>query len=323
MKNGLARKADSVLELKGSGSVGKKHAFFRQCLTQRQLILMIVPGFLLILVFNYIPMYGALIAFEKFDPIKGIFGSEWVGLRYFVRFFENPLSVRLFSNTLLLGLTSMIFGFPAPIVLALLMDQLSSLRFKKVVQTISYFPYFISTVVVVGMIKEFFSAEGFINAIRQSIGLNVISFMTDSASFRPIFVGSGIWQGIGWGTIIYLAALSNVDPQLNEAAIIDGANRWQRVRHISWPTILPTTTILLIFSISGILGSDFQKVLLLYSPPIYDKADIISTYVYREGFNGGRFESAAAIGLFMSVLSCILLVLANRFSRKVSDTSLW
>jgi len=261
----------------------KVKSFVDDCKWQKQLIWMIIPGLLIVLVFNYIPMYGALIAFQKYNPVKGIFGSEWVGLKYFEMFFSNPLALRLIKNTLLLGLFSLLWGFPAPIILALLMDQLGSLKFKKTVQTITYFPHFISTIVVVGMIKEFFSVEGFANVVRQVFGLNIISFLTSNEWFRTIFIGSGIWQGIGWGTIIYLAALTNVDPQLNEAAAIDGANRWQKVRYISFPAILPTTTIMLIFAVSGILGSDFQKVLLLYSPATYPTADIISTYVYREG----------------------------------------
>lgn len=319
----MKKKQKTAINQTNSSFKSRASKFFSDCLRQRQLILMILPGLLIVLIFNYIPMYGALMAFQKFNPAKGVFGSEWVGLKYFEMFFSNPLAWRLIKNTFILGFYSLLWGFPAPIILALLMDQIKLLRFKKAVQTISYFPHFISTVVIVGMVKEFFAADGFINAIRQSFGGEVISYLTQATWFRSIFVGSGIWQGIGWGTIIYLAALSNVDPQLNEAAAIDGANRWQKVRYISWPAILPTTTIMLIFAISGILGSDFQKVLLMYSPSTYSTADIISTYVYREGIQGGRYEYSAAIGLLMNVVSCVLIIAANKASKSLSDNSLW
>lgn len=296
---------------------------FQDYLRQKQLIYMVMPGILLIFIFGYIPMYGALMAFQKYDVAKGIFGSEWVGLKYFEMFFSNPLSWRLIKNTFLLGFYSLLFAFPAPIILALLMDQLRNVHFKKVVQTISYFPHFISMVVIVGMIKEFFSIDGLVNTIIQFFGGSPVSFLTVPEWFRTIFIGSGIWQGIGWGTIIYLAALTNVDPQLNEAAEIDGANRWHKVRYISIPCIRPTITIMLIFALGGILGTDFQKVLLLYSPATYSTADIISTYVYREGIQGGRYEYTTAIGLLMNVVSCVLIVIANKVSKKVSENSLW
>lgn len=311
MRDGQAKKNSSVAK------------FLADCKWQKQLIFMIIPGILIVFIFNYIPMYGALIAFQKYDATKGIFGSEWVGFKYFEMFFSNPMAWRLIKNTVLLGVFSLIFSFPAPIILALLMDQIRNTKFKKTIQTISYFPYFLSTVVVVGMIKTLFAADGPINDLREMFGASAISFLNLPEYFRPIFIGSGIWQGVGWGTIIYLAALSNVDPQLNEAAAIDGANRWQRVWHISVPAIIPTTTVMLIFAVSGILGSDFQKVLLLYSPSTYSTADIIATYVYREGIQGGRYEYSAAIGLLTNLVSALLLVGANKISRTVSENSLW
>lgn len=297
--------------------------FLRDCLTQRQLILLITPGLILVFIFNYIPMYGIIIAFEKYNATKGFFGSQWVGLKYFVDFFSNPMSWRIIKNTVLLGIYSLVWGFPAPIILALLIDQLALTRYKRVVQTISYFPHFISMVVIVGMIKQFFAISGIANDLVRAIGMQPIPFLSDPGSFRSIFVGSGIWQNAGWGSILYLAALTNVDPQLTEAAMIDGANRWKRVLHISLPAIMPTTIILLIFSISGILGSDFQKVLLLYTPANYSTSDIISTYVYRVGIAGGRFEFGAAVGLLLSIMSAVLLVITNKIARSFSDYSLW
>ncbi|MDD6034563.1 MAG: ABC transporter permease subunit [Oscillospiraceae bacterium] len=307
----------------GAKKLTPTQKFFKDCRNQHQLILMIIPGIILVFIFSYIPMYGALMAFQEYSPAKGIWGSEWVGLKYFKMFFKNPYSGRLIKNTLLLGIYSLLWSFPAPIILALLLDQVPYLRYKKFVQTVSYFPHFISAVVIVGMVKEVCSIDGVFNMIRVLTGGEAVSFMTTPKYFRTIYIASGIWQGIGWGTIIYLAALSNVDPQLHEAATIDGASRFQRVRYITWPTIVPTTTVMLIFAVSGILGADSQKVLLMYNSATYETADIIGTYVYREGIEGGRYEYTTAIGLMMNIVSCVLLVLANQISRMLSDNSLW
>lgn len=301
----------------------KKHSFFYDCSKQTELILMTIPGIITVFIFSYIPIYGIVIAFQDYNPAEGFFGGTWVGLKYFKQFIESPYLFRLVKNTLLLGLYSLLWGFPAPIILALLLDQLSVPWFKKLIQSISYFPHFISTVVIIGIVKEFCGIDGLFNIMREALGMDAISFLTENQYFRTIFVGSGIWQGIGWGSIIYLAALSNVDPQLHEAATIDGANRWQRIKYITWPSIIPTTSIMLIFSVSGILSADFQKVLLLYSESTYEVSDIIGTYVFREGILGGKFEYTTAIGLLMSVVAFILLTLANRLSKSLSDTSLW
>ncbi len=301
----------------------QRRSFLRQVFLQRQLILMVIPGLLLVFIFNYIPMYGVIIAFQKYNPAEGFFGGEWVGLLYFQQFFSNPLSFHIIRNTLLLGIFSFVWGFPAPILLALLLDQLQNARFKKVVQTISYFPYFISTVVIVGLLKQLLSFDGVVNYLMTRLGLDAVPFLTDASYFRSIFISSGIWQTVGFSSIIYLAALTNVDPELIEAAMIDGANRFQRVWYISIPTILPTIVITMIFSISGILGSDFQKVLLLYNPATYSTADVIQTYVYRQGIAGGSFEFATAVGLFTSVLSTLLIIFANRVAKIVSEYSLW
>lgn len=287
------------------------------------MVSMVLPGMLIIFLFNYVPMYGVAISFKNYDVSKTILGSEWIGMKWFELFFGTSLSWRLIKNTVLLGVYSLFWSFPMPIILAILMDQLSNLRYKKLVQTISYFPHFISVVIVASLIKDLFAIDGLANTITGLLGLKPISFMTEAAYFRSIFIGSGIWQGVGWGSIIYLAALSNVDPQLYEAAEIDGANRWQKIRNITWPCLIPATTIQLIFAVSGILGSDSQKVLLLYNASIYKVADIIGTYVYREGLEGGRFEYTAAIGLMQSVVSCLLIVLANSLSRVMGDNSLW
>ncbi|WP_054026831.1 ABC transporter permease [Bacillus sp. FJAT-28004] len=284
---------------------------------------MVLPGFLIVLVFSYFPMYGIQIAFKKYSGVQGIWGSDWVGLKYFIMFFNDPTALRVLKNTLLLGIYSLLWGFPAPIILALLFNEIKNSVFKKVVQTISYLPHFISTVIIIGIIRTFTEREGLFNKMVSLFGIDPIVFLSEPSWFRTIFISTNIWQGIGFGTILYLAALSSVDPTLYDVANIDGASRWRKVLNINWPQIKPTTIILLIFSVSGILGTDFQKVLLLYSPDTYEVADVIGTFLYREGIIGARFEYTTAIGLFQSVIAFILLVGANMISRKVSETSLW
>jgi len=297
--------------------------FIRKCIKQRYLFLMILPGFLVILIFNYLPIYGILIAFKDYNVAKGVWGSDWVGLKYFKMFLTNPMAGRLFKNTFLLGLYSLLWGFPAPIILALLLNEIKNDAFKRTVQTISYIPHFISVVVIVGMLAEFCAVDGVFNKIRVLLGLEALPLLAYPQYFRTLYIASNIWQGVGWGTIIYLAAITKVDPTLYDVAAIDGANRWQKVVNITWPTIKPTTTILLIFNISGILGTNYQKILLMYNTRTKSVADVIGTYVYELGIQGAQFEYTTAIGLFMSVISFILLFIANFISRKVSETSLW
>ncbi|GMK45385.1 sugar ABC transporter permease [Paenibacillus glycanilyticus] len=289
----------------------------------RYLYLMVLPGFLTVLVFNYFPMYGILIAFKKYSVVKGIMDSPWVGFKYFNTFFHDPLAFRVLKNTLLLGVYTLFWSFPAPIILALLFNELRNKRFKKIVQTVSYFPHFISVVIVAGMIKEFTARDGLFNDIISFFGGSPVMFLLEPGYFRTIFISSGIWQGIGFGTIIYLAALSAIDPTLYDVAEVDGANRWKKIVHITWPSLRSTTVILLIFAVGGILGSDFQKIILLYSPETYSVADVIGSYVYRQGILGAQYEYTTAIGLFMSVISFVILYLTNWISRKVSDTSLF
>lgn len=309
---------------KKQSKVVHQKSFWKRCVEYRALILMSLSGLAAVFIFSYIPMYGIVIAFQNYNPVDGMFAmNNWVGLKYFKQFLSNPYLFRLIRNTLLLGIYTLLWSFPAPIIFALLMDQLTCAKFKKAVQSISYMPYFISTVVIVGLVKSFCSVDGVINVIREAFGGQAISFMTDPKYFRTIFIASNIWQGLGWGTIVYLAALSTVDPQLHEAATLDGANRWQRIRYVSWPAIIPTTTIMLILESGKIISSDFTKVLLLYNESTYETADIIGTYVYREGILGGKFEYTTAIGLLTSLLSFVMLLIANFLSKKISDNSLW
>ncbi|RXZ80458.1 sugar ABC transporter permease [Paenibacillaceae bacterium] len=284
---------------------------------------MVLPGFLTILVFAYFPMYGILIAFKNYNAVKGVWGSTWVGLKYFEAFFRDPMGLRLLRNTFLLGVYSLFWTFPAPIILALLLNELKSKRFKKLVQTVSYFPHFISVVIVAGMIKVYLSRDGLINDIYSFFGGTAISFLLEPEWFRSIFISSSIWQGVGFGAIIYLAAMSGIDPTLYDVAEVDGAGRWKKVVHITWPSIKPTTIILLIFAMGGVLGTDFQKVILLYNPQTYEVADVIGSYVYRQGIEGAQYAYTTAIGLFMSVISFAILYITNWLSRKVSETSLF
>jgi len=284
---------------------------------------MVLPGFLTVLIFSYFPMYGILIAFKNFNAVQGVWGSPWVGLKYFNSFFHDPMAYTVLKNTLLLGLYSLLWSFPAPIILALLFNELKSKRFKRFVQTVSYFPHFISIVIVAGLIQMYTSRDGLINDIVVFFGGERNSFLLDPRWFRTIFISSGIWQGVGFGAIIYLAAMSGIDTSLYDVAEVDGAGRWKKVLHVTWPSIRPTTVILLIFAMGGILGTDFQKVILLYNPATYSVSDVIGSYVYRQGILGAQYSYTTAIGLFMSVISFIILYISNLVSRKVSETSLF
>ncbi len=288
------------------------------------LYLMLIPGLLNLILFKYLPMYGIIVAFQDFVPNLGYAGSPFVGLKHFEAFFRDPFATRVISNTFILGIYSLLFSFPAPIILALLLNELRYPRFKRVVQTISYMPYFLSVVIVVGMLKDLVSTtDGPINAIITSLGGRRINFLTNPAWFRTLYIGSGIWAGVGFSSIIYLAAMSGINPEMYEAAVIDGASRMQQIWYITLPSIAPTITILFILAVGGILGNDFQKILLLYNPRVYSTADVVSTYVYRSGIEGSSFSYSAAPGLLLNVVSLIFLVAANWVSRKVGETSLF
>ena len=250
---------------------------------------MALPGILIVFIFNYVPMYGILIAFKDYKVTEGIMGSPWVGFQYFETFFSNPLAVRTIKNTFLLGLYNLLWSFPAPIILALLFNELKNQRFKKIIQTISYYPNFVSTVIIVGMLSTFCASDGLFNDIRGLFGLGPVNFMGEPQYFRTLFISSGIWQGVGYGTIIYLASLSSVDPTLYDVADIDGAGRFQKIWNITLPHLKPTIVILLIMAVGGTLNVDSNKILLMYSPATYETADVIGTYTYREGIQGAQF----------------------------------
>jgi putative aldouronate transport system permease protein len=269
-------------------------------------------------------MFGILISFKDYNAFKGVWESEWVGLKYYTLFFESPDFLKLLRNTILLGFYKIIFGFPAPIILALLLNEVRLQVVKRVAQSISYLPHFISNVVVVSMMFLFLSpSNGIVNNVVEWLGYESINFMQDENYFRSLYVLSDIWQHIGWETIIYLAALSAIDPQLYEAARVDGANRWHQLRHITIPGISSAIIILFILNIGQVLDIGFEKVLLMLNPSIYNTADVLSTYVFRTGIQSMNYSYGTAIDLFTSIVNLAFILSANWISRKVSSTSLW
>lgn len=287
------------------------------------LYVLAIPVLLFYAVFMYKPMYGAIIAFKDFIPAKGIGGSEWVGFANFTRFFDSIHFARLMRNTLLLSIYSIIFGFPAPIILALLLNEVKNRKFKSITQTITYLPHFISLVVACGMIKDFCLSTGIFNDIIALFGGERSPLLQNPAYFRTIYTASGIWQEIGWGSIIYLSALSGVDSQLYEAASIDGAGKWKQLLNVTLPSILPTIIIMLILRMGSLMSMGYEKTILLYNPSTYETSDIISSYVYRVGMLEQDWSYSTAIGLFNSVINCALLVVTNKISKKFTETSLW
>ena len=274
-------------------------------------------------VFRYVPMLGNVIAFRWYQPGGNLFGEYWVGFYYFQEFWTDPTFWHVFANTLILGLLSLLFTFPAPVILALLLNEVRSSRFKRIVQSISYLPHFLSVVVVAGIIIQLTSTTGPIDQLLGHLGHAPIDFLQEPGWFRQIYVSSEVWQTAGWGTILYLAALTTIDGQLYEQARIDGANRWKQTWHVTLPGIRPTMVTLLILNIGTFMAVGFEKILLIYNPLTYSTGDVISTYLYRVGVQSGSFSYAAAIGLFESVIGLVLVVSANFISRRVVGTSLW
>lgn len=288
------------------------------------LYLLFLPVLVFFIVFEYVPMYGVQIAFKDFIATKGIWGSPWVGFKHFERFFSSFYFWRIMKNTLGIGLYQLLVGFPVPILLALMINEVRSSLYRRFIQTVTYAPHFLSTVVAVGMIMMFLAPEsGMINLLIQWFGGEPIEFLTDPAWFKTVYVLSGVWQQMGWSSIIYLAALSGIDPQLHEAARMDGASRLQRIWHINLPSIMPTVVILLILNVGSILGVGFEKVFLMQNSLNMSASDVISTNVYRSGILGAEFSYSSAVGLFNSVVNFVLLLSVNRIARKVSETSLW
>ncbi len=288
-----------------------------------RLYVLMLPSLVYLFIFAYIPMYGVQIAFRDFSPRKGIWGSEWVGLEYFKRFIEYPNFKFLMMNTLRIGLYSLA-TFPCSIIFALMLNEVRSTKFKKSVQMISYIPHFLSTVVVCSMVTLFFNQKtGVVNAIIEFLGGTRTDFLTKASYFEDIYVWSGVWQGLGFGAIIYIAALASVPMEQIEAARIDGAPRLQIIWHVNIPYILPTIIIMLIFSCGGILGVGFEKILLLQNDLNLSRSQVISTYVYEIGIRGGQFSYSSAIGLFNTIINVTILAIVNEIARRFGETSIW
>lgn len=287
------------------------------------LYLMFLPGFLYYFIFAYVPMYGVLMAFQNYEPLNGIWGSEWVGLMHFKDFLTNYYFLKILKNTLVISINCIIFAFPAPIIMALLVNEIKNSVFKKTVQTITYIPHFISLIVICGLIHNFVAEDGLISNFVSIFTGTKENLLNNPACFVPIYVISDIWQGVGWGSIIYLAALLSIDTSLYEAATIDGAGKFKQVIHVTIPGIMPTIIIMFILRMGGILGVGYEKIILLYNPLIYDTADVISTFTYRKGLIDLSWSYSSAVGLFNSVISIIFVTATNAISRKLSETSLW
>lgn len=287
------------------------------------LYLLVMPVLLYFFFFGYKPMYGALIAFQDYRPAKG-FGAEWVGFKHFIRFFESPFAFQLIRNTLMINVLELIFSFPVPVILALILNEIKPSKFKTVSVILMYLPHFISLVIICGMINQFCMSDGLFNDIIVFFGGERSSLLQRSDMYRTIYVGSGVWRGMGWGTIIYTAALSGIDSELYDAAAIDGAGRWKQTLHVTLPGIAPTIITFLILRMGSMMSLGYEKTMLLYNDAIMDVADVISTYVYRSGLGGGnQYSFSTAVSLMNTTVNIILLTAANKISRKVSETSLW
>lgn len=305
----------------------KKRTFFQIWDKYKMYYLLLIPGLLYLIIFHYIPMFGIVIAFKDYQPfmgVEGIFTSKWVGLKHFRKFFGSYYFKNILGNTLIISLYKFIFGFPAPIVLAILLNEVRNEKFKKTVQTISYLPHFLSWVVVSGLLVALLSTDnGLINVIRGFFGKEPIMYLGDPRYFRRVLVLSDIWKGVGWGSIVYLAAITGIDQELYEAAYIDGANRWDRIKNITLPSISNIVVIMLIFSVGGLLNAGFEQIFLLYSPSVYNVADIIDTFVYREGLVSNNYSYATAVGLFKSLVSMMLLLITNFIAKSLDQEGIW
>lgn len=296
----------------------------RSIVKHRELLIILIPSVLFYLFFMYRPMTGLVIAFKDYSIFKGVSESPWVGFEHFISFFKSPYFGKLIRNTLLINVYGLVIGFPIPIVLALLLNEVKNTKFRSAVQTMTYLPHFISIVVIAGIVTNFLApSNGLINILIDKFGGEKVYFLTKPEYFRSIFIGMNVWKEAGYQAIVYIAALAGIDPQLYDAAYVDGANKFKRMVHVTLPGIMPTITILLILKIGKMLTVGFEAIILLYQPVTYETADVINTYVYRMGLINAQHDYATAVGLFNSVVSVLLVVFANKISRKLSETSLW
>ncbi len=300
-----------------------KKTTWKKIKKSKYLYLMMLIPIVYYVLFHYMPLYGVLISFKDYKVAKGVWGSPWVGFKWFEKFLTDEYFWKLVRNTLLLNIYGLLWGFPIPIALALMLNEVSSSGFKRIIQSVSYLPHFISTVVVCGMVMNFLSLDGIINRFVAFLGFDKIQFMLMPEWFRTVFTASGIWQTCGWTSIIYLSALTAVDQEVLEAAMIDGANRFQKIRYVTLPSIAPTISIMLIMQLGKLMSLGYEKIILLYNGSTYETADVISSYVYRRGILNNVFSYSTAVGLFQSVVGVLLLICSNTITKKLSENSLW
>lgn len=288
------------------------------------LYFMLIPTIIYYIVWGYAPLYGILAAFEDFSPRRGIIGSEWIGFQNFIDFFSGAYAFRVIRNTLLINFYNLIFGFPVPLLFALALNEIGNRFFKRTVQTITYMPYFISTVVLCGILVDFCGSTGVFGEIQMMFGIETPkNLLAEPGYFRSIYISSEVWQRMGWDSILFLSALTGVNSELYEAASLDGAGRLKQVWHVTLPAILPTIAILLVLRVGSMMSLGFEKIILLYNGLTYETADVISSYVYRKGLVDNDFGFATAVGLFNSVINFALVIIANKISKKLTDTGLW
>jgi len=306
------------------GKEGKLRSTIKQYKKHKSLFLLFLPVLVYFFVFKYLPMYGIVIAFKDYYPRIGVFKSEWVGFKNFEKLFSGIYFLPVLRNTLIISFAKLIFGFPVPIILCLLLNEVKNIKFKKTIQTISYLPHFIGWVVLAGIVKEVFSpSRGIVNYIIQALGGEPIFFLGSKEWFRDILVITNIWKGCGWGSIVYLAAIAGIDSQLYEAADLDGANRLQKIRYITLPGIVPIIVIMLILNVGTVINDDFDQIYNLLNAQVMAVGDVIGTYTYRVGLQQMNYGYSAAVGLFKNVIALIMVTGSNKLSRKLSDSSLW
>lgn len=291
---------------------------FQQLRREYQILLFVLPGLLFYIIFHYVPLYGILVAFKDFRITRGIMGSNWAGLKYFRQIFATPDFWNVIENTLLISTYKIVFAFPVPIALAILLNELRSKRFKRVTQSVIYLPHLISWTVIGGLVFDILSANGMVNGIRQWLGMDVHYYLADKSFFRPLVVMTSIWKGAGWGTIIYTSTLSGINPELYEAAAIDGANWLQRVWRITLPELMNVVIVMLILEVGSMLSAGFDQVFVLYNPAVYKTGDILDTFIFRMGVTNARFSYAAAAGVIKSIVSALMLFTADQVSKKVA-----
>ena len=312
------------IDFRSSPLLKPNRSLGRSMFMYRGLLIMLIPAVVWFLVFEYYPMYGVIIAFKKYRILEGIVGSPWVGLDNFERLFRSPTFLNVFRNTLLISFYKLIFGFPAPIILALLLNEIRIQKFKKAVQTISYLPHFISWVVISALIRQLFSpTSGVVNHLLLLIGLEPINFMIEPGFFRPMIVMANIWKDVGWGSILYLAAISSIDPQLYEAATVDGAGRFRQAISITLPSLAPVIVILFILRVGFLMNAGFEEIFNLYNPITYSVGDILDTYAYRVGLVEFDYSYSTTISLFKNVIGLLMLIFTNAIVRRFSDYGVW